>query len=124
MDEPAPEESQGDTKKFHFEQPPAQFEDENMDEAQDEEDLAADYPEQSDEEYAEEGEEYYDEESQDYYPEEDQGYEEYTEAPQEPEAGKKKGFQLPKLPARAKKEKPQKPKKYYRQHCFRLSHNF
>ena len=111
MEEPAPEESQGDTKKFHFEQPPAQFEDENMDEAQDEEDPAADYPEQSDEEYAEEGEEYYDEESQDYYPEEDQGYEEYTEEPQEPEAGKKKGFQLPKLPARAKKEKPQKPKK-------------
>ena len=123
------------TKKFHFEQPPEEYQDVDLSEDDDpNEDLTADFPERSevraepdyDEDddvriYGEPGEEEYPQEEPDDSQEEegyDQGEEDYSEEEMhDPEEGetpappqkKKGGLKLPKLGVRPKKEKKKKP---------------
>ena len=100
LEEDVPAEEQDATREYHFDQNPEAFQDVDLSEDDDaDEDLAADYPEHPE---TEEALDYDEDDDVQIYGEDDQ---------QEPAPAKKRkgsGLKLPKLPARAKKEKPQK----------------
>ena len=111
LEEDVPAEEQDATREYHFDQNPEAFQDVDLSEDDDaDEDLAADYPEHPE---TEEALDYDEDDDVQIYGEDDQQEptEEDDSEGEEPAPAKKRkgsGLKLPKLPARAKKEKPQK----------------
>ena len=111
LEEDVPAEEQDATREYHFDQNPEAFQDVDLSEDDDaDEDLAADYPEHPE---PEEARDYDEDDDVQSYGEDDQQEpaEEDDSENEEPAPAKKRkgsGLKLPKLPARAKKEKPQK----------------
>ena len=111
LEEDVPAEEQDATREYHFDQNPEAFQDVDLSEDDDaDEDLAADYPEHPE---TEEALDYDEDDDVQVYGEDDQQEptEEDDSEGEEPAPAKKRkgsGLKLPKLPARAKKEKPQK----------------
>lgn len=111
LEEDVPAEEQDATREYHFDQNPEAFQDVDLSEDDDaDEDLAADYPEHPE---TEEALDYDEDDDVQIYGEDDQQEptEEDDSENEEPAPAKKRkgsGLKLPKLPARAKKEKPQK----------------
>lgn len=111
LEEDVPAEEQDATREYHFDQNPEAFQDVDLSEDDDaDEDLAADYPEHPETEDALDYDEdddvqIYGEDDQQEPAEEDDSE---GEEPAPPKKRKGSGLKLPKLPARAKKEKPQK----------------
>ena len=108
MDEDAPASQQDDTREFHFDQPPAEFEDVDLSAQDDSEgDDDSDYPE---DDGAYQPEDYPEEDDVTIYGEEPEDYDQYPPEEEEPPAPKKKKLSL-KLPQRSKKEKKEKKEK-------------
>ena len=111
LEEDVPAEEQDATREYHFDQNPEAFQDVDLSEDDDaDEDLAADYPEHPE---TEDALDYDEDDDVQVYGEDDQQEptEEDDSEGEEPAPAKKRkgsGLKLPKLPARAKKEKPQK----------------
>ena len=111
LEEDVPAEEQDATREYHFDQNPEAFQDVDLSEDDDaDEDLAADYPEHPE---TEDALDYDEDDDVQVYGEDDQQEptEEDDSENEEPAPAKKRkgsGLKLPKLPARAKKEKPQK----------------
>ena len=111
LEEDVPAEEQDATREYHFDQNPEAFQDVDLSEDDDaDEDLAADYPEHPE---TEDALDYDEDDDVQIYGEDDQQEptEEDDSEGEEPAPAKKRkgsGLKLPKLPARAKKEKPQK----------------
>ena len=111
LEEDVPAEEQDATREYHFDQNPEAFQDVDLSEDDDaDEDLAADYPEHPE---TEEALDYDEDDDVQIYGEDDQQEpieedDSENEEPAPPKKRKGSGLKLPKLPARAKKEKPQK----------------
>ena len=111
LEEDVPAEEQDATREYHFDQNPEAFQDVDLSEDDDaDEDLAADYPEHPE---TEDALDYDEDDDVQVYGEDDQQEptEEDDSENEEPAPAKKRkgsGLKLPKLPARAKKEMPQK----------------
>ena len=130
LEDDASDDEEDATKKFHFEQPPEEYQDVDLSEDDDpNEDLAADFPEhpaaqqEADDDddvriYGEDGQEYPSEEE---YPQDEAYLPEEEDDPEEdaPVSKKKKGgLSLPKLGGKSKKEKPAKPAKPAKKSAF------
>ena len=111
LEEDVPAEEQDATREYHFNQNPEAFQDVDLSEDDDaDEDLAADYPEHPE---TEDALDYDEDDDVQVYGEDDQQEpieedDSENEEPAPPKKRKGSGLKLPKLPARAKKEKPQK----------------
>lgn len=99
--------SQDETKRYHFDQPPAEFEDVDLT-GEEDSDYTSDFPGPDDEPQEDDPQDddvkVYGQELEDY---EEEEYSEEEEAPKK----KKAGLKLPKLGGRVKKEKPARSRK-------------